>query len=435
MRMTKISGLINRNGIYYLKRRVPKQYEDVEHKKKISRSLHTDSLNEAREKAQEVWENLISGWQARMVGRDPESKKYFEAAQKTAKLKGFKHLPMDEVLHLPTDAFLSRLRSIGMQNKMQTRMDADALMGTVDIPKVTISEALEEFWQLAKDETLGKSPDQIRKWERPHKKAFKNLIDICGDKPISELSHYDMVDLRNWWIYRIENENLKPETANKDFIHIGKVLNRVNEMCNLGLDIPVRGYNLREGKENTRKPFSEHWIRGKLLAQGALDDLNLQARTIFLAMINTGARLSEVANLLPDHIVLDHDYPHIAITNKGRGKNARQLKSKHSERLIPLIGVSLDAMRNCPDGFPQYHDRASSLSALLNKYLTNNGLRETPEHSVYGLRHSFEDRLRLAKVDDRVRAELFGHSYHRERYGVTQLPELTDAVRPAAIII
>ena len=53
----------------------------------------------------------------------------------------------------------------------------------------------------------------------------------------------------------------------------------------------------------------------------------------------------------------------------------------------------------------------------MNKYLRANGLLETPEHSLYGLRHSFEDRMLAAGIDERIRRDLLGHALGRERYG------------------
>ena len=84
--------------------------------------------------------------------------------------------------------------------------------------------------------------------------------------------------------------------------------------------------------------------------------------------------------------------------------------------MIPLAGVSLAAFRACPNGFPRYHDKAG-LSATINKFLRENGLMETPEHSLYGLRHSFEDRMLDRDVDERIRRDLMGHALNRERYG------------------
>jgi integrase len=53
----------------------------------------------------------------------------------------------------------------------------------------------------------------------------------------------------------------------------------------------------------------------------------------------------------------------------------------------------------------------------VNKFLRGNGLCETPDHTLYSLRHGFEDRLLAAGVDERIRRDLLGHALKRERYG------------------
>ncbi|MFQ8434076.1 hypothetical protein [Amaricoccus sp. W119] len=45
-------------------------------------------------------------------------------------------------------------------------------------------------------------------------------------------------------------------------------------------------------------------------------------------------------------------------------------------------------------------------------------MMESPKHVVYSLRHSFEDRMLEAGIDDRIRADVMGHAYERPRYGV-----------------
>jgi integrase len=140
-----------------------------------------------------------------------------------------------------------------------------------------------------------------------------------------------------------------------------------------------------------------------MLATGALGGLNRDARCILLIMINTGARPSELAALTRAQIHLEANVPHISIEPV-----ERQLKSANARRIIQLCGVSLESMRECPGGFPRYSDSSASLSATVNKYLRHHGLMETPEHTMYGLRHSFEDR---------IRRDLMGHALGRERYG------------------
>lgn len=67
--------------------------------------------------------------------------------------------------------------------------------------------------------------------------------------------------------------------------------------------------------------------------------------------------------------------------------------------------------------FTDYHDKPDSLSSAMNKYLNENGLLPSDKHTLYSLRHSFQDRLLTANAPDRVQADLMGHKFHRLYYG------------------
>lgn len=75
------------------------------------------------------------------------------------------------------------------------------------------------------------------------------------------------------------------------------------------------------------------------------------------------------------------------------------------------------AMKLQPEGFPRYRDKAASLSALVNKAMTARGMRPTPDHSLYSLRHTFEDRLTAIDPPDKIIAVLMGHKHSRPKYG------------------
>ena len=152
-------------------------------------------------------------------------------------------------------------------------------------------------------------------------------------------------------------------SANKDLIHLGDVLKTVNKMKRLGLVLPLSDLNSRKARRNSAPHFSDEWIRDRIMAPGALDGLNTEARCILLAMVNTGARPSELAALTADQIRLNDNVPHISIEPVGR-----QLKSANARRVIPWCGVSLEAIRSHPDGFPRYRNSAAGLSATVNKY-------------------------------------------------------------------
>lgn len=119
-------------------------------------------------------------------------------------------------------------------------------------------------------------------------------------------------------------------------------------------------------------------------------------------MINTGYRPSEAQCPTAAQIRLDVPVPHISIEPVGR-----TLKSPYARRVIPLLGVSLKVFKQFPGGFDRYREKAS-LSATVHKYLRENKLVETDGHALYSLRHSFEDRMLAAGIDDRIRRDLFG---------------------------
>lgn len=233
---------------------------------------------------------------------------------------------------------------------------------------------------------------------------------------------------RDWWLDRIKEEKVSSRTANKNIDHLGKVFKLVNEEKRLNINLPLGGLRIKEGAKVTRPPFSDQWIRDELLAPGALDELNPEARAIFLVMINTGARPSEIVALTRNTIHLNHNIPHISIEPEDRA-----MKTQYSLRLIPLVGVSLEAIRTFPDGFPTYRG-TDNLTKDVNAYLSQHALRETENHSLYSLRHSFEDRLLRAAVDERIRRDLMGHRLNRERYGKgADLQMLYDLLAPIAI--
>ncbi|MCR9108628.1 hypothetical protein [Marivita sp. XM-24bin2] len=76
--------------------------------------------------------------------------------------------------------------------------------------------------------------------------------------------------------------------------------------------------------------------------------------------------------------------------------------------LIPLVGVALAAARRHPNGFP-----------------CDRGLVPTPKHTAGGLRHTWESRLKAARIPSDDRGEMMGHSVasarNRELYG-DQMP-------------
>ena len=180
------------------------------------------------------------------------------------------------------------------------------------------------------------------------------------------------------------------------------------------LNLPdiFKGLRLKGETERSRVPYDTEFIQSKLLAENALAGLNEDARLVLYVVADTGLRPSEVVNLQEDAIVVNTSIPYVKILPDGR-----RLKTEDSRREIPLVGAALAAMRKRPQGFPRYRDKSSNLSATMNKYLLENGLRPTKDHTVYSLRHSFKDRLVAAEAPDSLIDSLMGHKTYKPKYG------------------
>lgn len=85
---------------------------------------------------------------------------------------------------------------------------------------------------------------------------------------------------------------------------------------------------------------------------GVFEGLNKEAVAFIYALNEIVCRPSEIANLMPEDICLDANVPYIRI----RPSREREIKTRYSIRDIPLLGVSLEALRLCPDSFPHYRD-------------------------------------------------------------------------------
>ncbi|MGB3463782.1 MAG: hypothetical protein WBA74_00855 [Cyclobacteriaceae bacterium] len=82
-----------------------------------------------------------------------------------------------------------------------------------------------------------------------------------------------------------------------------------------------------------------------------------------------------------------------------------------------MVGYALKGIKHLPQGFERYRDKSDSFSAMINKYLNENNLIPSKQHTVYSLRHSFQNRLLAVDAPDRVQAELMGHKFNRPIYG------------------
>ena len=169
------------------------------------------------------------------------------------------------------------------------------------------------------------------------------------------------------------------------------------------------------GDASTRQPIPADKLRTIQQRCQTTDD---EPRWLVALISDTGMRLSEAAGLAREDIVLDADIPHVII----RPHPWRRLKTKGSERTLPLVGCSLwaaeraveravEASQHSPYLFPRYCNdkgcKANSASAALTKWLKQvigGG------YVIHSFRHSMRDRLRSVQCPSEMIDQIGGWS-------------------------
>lgn len=413
-------GIFRRGKWWHLRKRVPRRFEHLDARRPVVIALKTDSEIEARARAVEVQRALVAYWLALEASQSGGATAGHAAADhaaavELARRRGVLYRPAEELARAPLEELVARLERLLQSGEILSAPVVAAELGGAPAPSFTLSAAMAAFEVDASDRTAGKNENQIRKWAAPRRKAVSNLIALVGDKPLDAITRDDALALRTWWRERVARGEVRADSANKDFGHLSDVFGTLNDLRRLGLENPFKGLRLAEAAASQRPSFSAEWIKANIVAPGALAGLNAEAADVLRLMVNTGAGLAEVCGARLSDLRVSDEIPALVI----EAHPGRALKTGHRGRVIPLLGVSLDAARRraAAGGFPRYASAPDLLSATVNKFLTENGLRPTPKHTAYSLRHAFQDRLIAAEVPERMQADLMGHKLARPRYG------------------
>lgn len=405
--------IIKRGKRYHYKRRVPTKLREYDLREHVVIPLETDSEIVAHKKSIPVNEKVELYWNELIETGTTHSSKRFEQVTKLCGLLNLTYQTSTELAEAPLHELTNRLNIIEQVKSKPKHVEA--LAGGVSHPSITVSEGLSKFFDISHNRTVNKSENQIRKWRNPYKRAIRNFISVVGNTPLDKLARDDVIAFRDWWIARIRDEDYASDSANKELIALKSVVESVNDHLRLGLDTSwlFQKITLETKKKTIRQPLENTFIQDQILNLDNHIDLNDDATYFLFAMADTGARPSELVALDRSTIFLDTEVPYISI----KPSKMHSLKTAYSERNIPLVGCALHAFQKFPNGFEKYRDRSDSLSTFLNKYLRAKNLLPSPNHSVYSLRHSFQDNLNRIGVPDRYQAQLMGHKFHRPEYG------------------
>ena len=208
---------------------------------------------------------------------------------------------------------------------------------------------------------------------------------------------------------------------------VKRVFTAVRSIINLTMrEYGIKGTNAFSGTFMPDKPDASprQPIPNEILKviQNRCQSTDDEMRWLIALISDTGMRLSEAAGLLREDIRVDEVVPYVDI----RPHPWRRLKTIGSQRRIPLVGMSLWAVKrayeasNKPFLFPRYCDgkecNSNSASAALNKWLKQVA---GSKYVIHSFRHSMRDRLRAVSCPSDMIDQIGGWSSGKvgEGYG------------------
>ena len=291
-----------------------------------------------------------------------------------------------------------RLAKFEFPNKQMLVLEPQT---TSKSPFKTLSEALELYLRL-------KGVGRDKTFHRGAERNVQSVVELLGDRPLDGYSSSDAASYRDYLL----KKGLTTNSVKRNFAYIRSIINLCIQEHGLDCKNAFSKVYLPDLDDSTkRKPIPIENIRQIQKDCMEADD---EARWLVALISDTGMRLSEAVGLQMDDIKLDEDVPHIDL----KPHAWRGLKTKGSQRQIPLIGASLWAAQRIKEtntissyAFPRYTSakgtNANSASAAINKWLKP----RVPEGCViHSFRHSLRDRLRAVQCPSDMIDQIGGWS-------------------------
>ena len=413
---------VNNSNNWYYVRRIP---DDLHHHyskkdKRIVLSTKTSNKVEASRKAIQINQKIESEWKVLRSGtRELTS---YEAA-----LEYLNKFGLNESSHRSSethifDAFQDELESTFTEKRKKELHDSytadqaefmehhyrDALN---DIQKTAVDIATGKFvWtasMILEEHFKRKEWASNRKQRNNYEPAFQALYDLLGDRRPSEYSKLDVDDL----IKYLRNKGLKTGTIKKRLSSIRSAFTHVTELHDLREDQlhPFRKFHIPNLNEDAKvrpdfTPTQLSTLRSNV--KGATDEIH----GLIAVLMETGLRVKEACGIMKSDVSEIGDITFVRIHQN----NLRRLKTKSSQRIVPLVGVAKDYALSITGEwlFPRYVDlekqtvKNESASMIVNKRLKRMLGDDAP--TAHSFRHTINTRLRDIGCPKDIRDELGG---------------------------
>lgn len=273
----------------------------------------------------------------------------------------------------------------------------------------TLSEARKTYCEMK-----GRADD--RRFVRYTSRVVSEIVQLAGDKVINGYTRNDALLFRDSLLKREVSHN----TVKRNFECIRAIWNFAARENGVSDPNPFANMNYGNGAAAVKRmPIPIDDIRKvQQLCYQKDDDI----RWLIALLSDTGMRLAEAAGLAKEDVSLDTEIPHIRLCERPW----RPLKTRSSDRDVPLVGAALWAAQRAYESspneylFPRYCSeqgcKADYASNSLNKWLR----RHVPSGCVvHSFRHSMRDRLRAVECPSEIIDEIGGWQTDHvgQRYG------------------
>lgn len=409
-----------RKGLFYYQRAIPRDLRDKYPSSRIKINLETSDPIAAARKVAALDRKHEAEWT--LLRADPSSSPQatrLQAERLLAEHGIDPRNPSDELCSdsNPLEHFFSRLdekrdRYARGDEDRHRYADPSEFLSPVEVAaleivqnpdKERLSDALKFYLEThhkGESESLQKASNV----------AMKGLIAAAGDKAIEDFSRED----GRAYIKTELARGVSTGTVRRRLNSLVAILNHYFTEKEIDRKNPIAGLKIAgEGEDaEEREPFTSDELKSLQAKCKEADD---DPRWLLAMLVDTGARLAEIGGLALDDIKLDDEVPHIVIENRPW----RSLKTKDSERLVPLVGMTLWAAKRIKEmatrsqkfAFPRYvkgdQFNTNTASATLAKWLRSNGMDHTPHE----LRHTMRDRLREVQCPRDIAHAIGGWSF------------------------
>lgn len=424
------------SGAYTFRLLVPRRLRDTLGRKVIKRSLHTSDLVAAQVCALSLYAQCTRLFRGRTVATDKTLDELLASAQR-GRVDYSLEVKPDGSLKVETDGTQADADNLAAHLPMLLQLNAIARAAVPVAPSPPITTA-----PVAKTLTLGKAkdlwltaiePTTIPKTLTIKRSAIKQFTAYIGAQ--RDLPTIERPDLAGFFQHLRDGKISTPTIVNKS-----SYLKHFFEWCAAAGYYPAGtsptvgqvSYGTREKRQRRKLGFKAFTVEQvqNLLAPTNFATLPFSARWAVVIGLYTGARASEVGQLLLKDVATVDGVPCIEISDEGEHQ---RLKSDVSRRVVPVhqelraLGfadyIAAVQAQGATRVFPKARDGVTNgagnwITKAFSRYIAEQTKGwEAGKRGFHSLRKTFIQEMQGAGVASELRAQIVGHELDDEHHG------------------